>query len=337
MITFGELKNSSAINIASVTPSSPQFKTLVNDATRMLMRRGDWEGTVVPMFACVMSGCVVWPRYVGSVRRMNICNHSVHVENSWYTFLPWDNQRWNIRSQNWTGTTYNSWAGRVATLVGSSRSPVFQDVQGDGRQIRAYIETPLDKGKTLTIFGMDNNGQPLTDQSIMWNQGLTVNLDSPYVTFSIKGSPALVRNIERVVKQKTQGRVRLYAYNTATSLLEDLAVYDGSEISPNFLRQNLKTPCTQSCGSNGVLALVKLQYVPVDNDNDLVLIDNEDALKLAMQAVKSREANDMAGAQSFEQMAIRELNLELADANELKNTPVDFGEVPGVIGGQALF
>jgi hypothetical protein len=57
-------------------------------------------------------------------------------------------------------------------------------------------------------------------------------------------------------------------------------------------------------------ALVKLTYIPVVSDNDFLLIDDLDALAMAIQAVKAAEANDIQLAEAHFTRAIRELNFE---------------------------
>lgn len=335
MLTFLDLQQSSIINVSSVTPSSDAFRLLINDAVRQLMRRGDWPGSIQPMYLCLNRGCVVWPREVGQIRRLNLCNQQVHVENQWYQYLPWDGKRWDGSCGSWSGTSYGSWAGSSLTAVGQGRSPVFQDVLGDGRTIRAYPESSLDIGKTLTLFGTDNGNQPLVTKGTgAWNDGITTTLALPYSTFTVLGSQVNVRAINRIRKDVTKARVRLYAWNAATSVLEDIGIYAGSETNPSFLRQSFNAGCCS--GSNGVLALVKLAYVPIVTDQDLVLIDNIDAIKLMCQAIKLREAGDNQGGDKKEQDAIRELNLSLQD-QDADTVPIDFGEIPNGIGRQHCF
>jgi hypothetical protein len=60
-------------------------------------------------------------------------------------------------------------------------------------------------------------------------------------------------------------------------------------------------------------ALVKLQYIPVAMDNDFLVIDNLDALALAIQAIKAEETNDDDLAEKKWFKAIQDLNFELRD------------------------
>jgi hypothetical protein len=57
-----------------------------------------------------------------------------------------------------------------------------------------------------------------------------------------------------------------------------------------------------------VLALVKLKFIPVVADTDLVLIPSTMALKYAIQSVKYGDSQNADEAMKYMAMAIRELN-----------------------------
>jgi hypothetical protein len=191
--------------------------------------------------------------------------------------------------------------------------------------VRVYPSVPQDIGKTVKIFGVDNNGQPLRENvNNIWVDGQTITIASPYAE-----STGFVRRIERVIKEPTQGNVRLYAYDTVNAVLEDLANYDPSETLPNYERDQVVLGNTCCTTSRSVTALVKLQFVKAIADTDLVLISNIDALKLAIQAIKAREAGDRNTAAGFIQDAVAELNMDLNDESPLDQTPVDSGFMGG--------
>jgi len=329
LMNFGELKTSSILNIAGVSPNNPDFRRLVNESVRRLMDRGDWDGLIVPIYVCVSGGCVVWPRYVGHVRQLNWCGRRhVEIHNVWWDFLPFDKHSgWS--SNSWWGWMDGGWRYGRSSMVNQSRSPVFQDIQGDGRTIRAYNDSPLDNNKTVRIFGEDNNGQRLmTTGAGPWQDGIALTLKAPFVE-----TPINIRRIDRVIKDMTNGPVRLYASNISAGVLEDVAYYEPSETNPEYLRSRLHLPCmTNTCNGvttnvQSVIALVKLQFVPVFADTDPVLIGNITALKHMVQCIRCEEAQDVQTARSFLVMAIDELNQELANANPETQIPVDLGEL----------
>jgi hypothetical protein len=313
MLTLGDCQNDlGLLRIASYCGTSPDFIDLINAATRQALRRGDWVGTVVPIYVCVTNGCVVWPRYVQTVRKLSFCRNPVKVQNPWYTYMEGvhnscDGWAWGGTS----GTWMSDWGGHIRQ---QGKTSVFQDIQGDGRLVRAYARCPGDLGQTLTIFGTDNNGQILQTQNGdgSFSTGAILTLQSPFASTS-----QYVRSIDYVLKDPTQCPVDLFAYNASALLLEPLATYDPTETRPSFERTSVNIPsgCVVSGGGcqQGVAALVKLKFIPAQAPTDLVLIDNLDALKLLVQSIKFREAGDRNGAKEYENDAIHELNRQLEE------------------------
>lgn len=335
MLTFGDVKASSIVNIAGKCADSPEFAQLINDAVRRLLRRGDSVGTVTPIHLCVKRGCLVMPRYVGSIRKINICNQPLPMGNLWYNF---------IQPRDWLmspfGVGWNFAQAPQNVLTAQGFTSCYADIPGDGWLVRGYPTTPADIGRTVQLFGVDNNNQVLrTDNGDgTWSEGWTLSLDYPFGSPNANNTPdAYVRRIDRTVKQVTQGQVRLYAYQPSTGAMIDLAVYDPGEVTPTYARYNLNlahwSPCSPTAGCSArvgsVVMLVKLRFIPVKFDSDLVLIDNEDAIKEMVQSIKLSEAGDKKSAIDYETAAIRELNRDLEDT-----FPDDqFSAMNNVLGG----
>jgi len=322
LATLQEAKDSSIGNVAGACTNSPEFLRLLNDATRQAMRRGDFKGTIVPIHICVKRGCVVWPRYCGEVRKLNLCNQHIPIRNVWYDFMEHDR----------TGCGWHHWRGGEPRMIQQANTWGYNDVFGDNRTIRAYAMVQADYGKTVTIFGVDNNNQPLQTNNGdgTWSEGIVITLAKPFGSTSV-----FVRRIDRVLKDTTQGNVLLYAYDAVNAVLEDLAVYQPSETNPDYVRHQLQTGCcTGQQGdcptAQSAVALVKLRFVPVKVDTDLVLIQNLDALKALMQAIKFGEAGDLANKRAYEADAIRELNLELQDSQPVDQIPIEVEPFNGV-------
>lgn len=309
LLTLQEVRDSGVINISGVCANSDEFTRLINEATRRLMRRGDWPETVLPIYVCIKRGCVVFPRYVLQVRKLNYCKCPVQVRNNWYQFGDY--------------RTYRGNCGWNASVLGQTQTPTFQDVQGESRLIRVYPRCQNDLGKEIKLFGLDNYGQPLTEKvDGTWVQGITLTLALPFVSTAV-----YVRSIDRVLKDETECPVNMYAYNAETDSLEDLAQYDGSETNPSYSKYQIKICTGKPCDESfPIVAMVKLRFIPAKNADDLVLIENIDALKDMVQSIRLREQGDGDGANEFELSAIRELNLQLRDEFPEDEMPVDFGE-----------
>lgn len=336
LLTLGEAKADRGIRaIIGVSPTSQDFADYCNAAARKALRRGDWPGTVVPIHVCVKRGCVVWPRYVAHVRKLNLCGQPVSIRNQWYEYLSGrDRECW----WGWIGSCWGDYG-----MNAKGYSPVHTDIFGDGRTVRAYHQLASDLGKTITIFGLDNNNQPLrrNNGDGTWSDGITLRFQLPYVE-----TAQYVRAIHRIVKDETQGNITLFAYDSVNLVLEDLAVYEPSETNPEYEKYQLSIPgCvasttgTTDCStSRSVVALVKLKFIPAKVDTDLVYIQNPEALKLFIQSIKSGEAGDREAAIGYEKDAIRELNLDIYNQDQDDQTSIDLGELGGSsIGSQRCF
>lgn len=316
MLTFGDAKNDLGIQrIASYGPDSLDFAQLINSSVRRFMRRGDFPGSLVPIYVCMRAGCVVWPRYVQTVRALAPCNTNVKPENMWGGFLPRDmGAPWRQGLRWATGRECS------AAMINTGRSSVYQDVQGDGRLIRVYSRCNQDQQKFITVFGTDNNDQPLQHLDIStnaWLPGLPIEILQPFGS-----SNTFVRHIDYVLVDDIECPINVYGYYAAGDVLEDIAQYDPGDTRPSFERtriqlagqQNFGGSCSgQACCRTGVNALVKLRWFECKFDTDLIIIDNLDALKLMVQSQKFSEAGDRDNAKLYEADAIAELNLQLRD------------------------
>lgn len=268
--TLSEAKAYSLKDISGSCNNSPEFLQLLNEGTEDLMRRGDLSGTVTPIHVCAQRGCVVFNRYVGNVRKINLCRYPVPIKNFWTDYLDYSPESWWQRS-----------LGSSCPIIAGSLTPVFQDIMGEGRLVRGFPSVQADIGKKLTIFGVDNNGQPLAHRQAdgLWYDGWPITLAVPYgvTTDGAHTDPLPVRRIDRVVLGDMNGIVRLYAFNTANALLEPLGEYMPGEINPEYRRYSIN-PGGGCCGLNNscsgsftVIALVKLRFIPAKYDRKSVV------------------------------------------------------------------
>ena len=72
-----------------------------------------------------------------------------------------------------------------------------------------------------------------------------------------------------------------------------------------------------------VEALVKIKFVPVKYDDDVMLIDNEAAVCNMIMAQRMKESGDLPNARAYEANAFRELNFQMKDYFPDENFVVD--------------
>ena len=313
LLTFGDIQQGPCSKIAGVCPTNPDFADLVNQATRQIMRRGNWWNTTQPMRGCVYDNCITWPRYVGTVLAVNRNGHYSELANRWFDFMDW-----SAVDPYGFGLTPGHRHDFHQTTVIDGTTPVFNPIRcGQTMYVLVYPSVQADLGKTITLFGVDANGQTIRQKLAdgSWQDGITLTLALPYVS-----TPMKLQKVTRVVKDVTQGVVRLYQWDGSNLNTDgspnvlDMATYDPSETSPDYQHSKMMGGRISPCGrTRQITALVKLAFIPVVNDNDLVLIENEDAIAMMIQSIKYREKGDSERAVQWERDAFRELNYEMRD------------------------
>jgi hypothetical protein len=254
---------------------------------------------------------------VGSVLALHECRHFSIPSNRWYSFLKW-------------GSFFTDWSmhwhreGRHFVADSAETVPVFNPIPaGTPRFIRFYADNPQDYGKNITVYGVDSNGQALGYGQRLdntWQDGLVLSLSAPYIQSSATATwDGKVHKITRVVKDPTVGRVRGFQVDDA-GVQYDMATYEPSETNPDYVWT--RVPVHNDGRPTVISALVKLAFVPVQYDNDLVLIENVDALRDMVMSIKAKEAG--GDWLTPERAAFRELNFELRDRFPMEQFPLDF-------------
>lgn len=317
--------NTGIRNIAGKCASSDEFADLINRVTERLMKRGSWWGTEVMVRLCTFGCEIVWPKYVATVRGIRTCAGQVDLRNGWYSILgPADcSGDWggaDSGSGAWGGFGYGAYGNVNATAFDNDTSPVQNQISSNtGKLLRYAIVKPQDYGKTITFYGKQYGGQPLQelDSSGNWQMGLTLTAASP-----IAQTTVLVTRIDQVVREATQGMAYLYEYDSATTLLRTLAVYEPNETNPQYRKSTIQNlgALPYNTDANGVKswtveAMVKLEYFPVVNDRDFLLIDDFEAIKLGIEALQFEDARDFQQSEIAWKIAIRELNYESRNRN----------------------
>jgi hypothetical protein len=313
-----DAKSSGALkNISGVSSASPQFIDLMNEAQRRLIKRGDFYGMTQTMDLMFQGKLIAWPREVGTVIAVRGCGHPMQIQNQWYSF-----------TGSWRHG-HNHFHGDVV-FEDVNPAPIFNEIYNvpNGMLIRYYVTNPADIGKTCTIYGHKYGAQPL--QEVVGGKtvdGLTLTGQNPWFSTDV-----YVTDIFSITRQPTFGMTYLYQFNPANSMLVSLAAFEPNETNPRYRRTFVRnhqtrflrpgeTPSTTPKWNN-VEALVKLEFIPVVNDRDFLLVDDMDALKFMVQAIKAEEANDHATAETLITKAIRELNFADREKNPDEATPV---------------
>ncbi len=281
--------------VASCAPSSPSYVGLLNDAVRQLLDLGSWWSTVQEMVGCAYGTRIVWPCRIDAVLAVTVNSDRVALANNWFKFVQ---------------APVINYSGKNATISVDGTTPLFRECPEARGILRFYVGSPADVGKTVTVYGTDENKNPITQTLTLTANGV----DSK-----------LLSSVSAIAKDITVAEVKAYWFRANVGLLEIAGVYRPNETAPEYLYSNLRRYYQGNCTPDTcvtVRALVKRGYEPMVLDTDICLIDNEDALKEMVQAIKKRESGDIAGAAQFELSAIRRLNRQLKTRFPIDQTQV---------------
>jgi hypothetical protein len=295
MLTFGQIQNSSVASVAGVNVNDPQFTQYVNDAVRMLIELGNgdargWWGTVQLIRGVAYDGCMVWPANVAAVLGIKHCKHAFKLANYWHEFTKeeWMAEHWNC-----------DWSSRRRLVEFDGQTCLFYPISGSPTQIAVMAQSPADANvASITIYGKDSNGNEVFDPTL-GTRGITLTPGSATNFYT----GVAMSEVVAIGKNATNGPLQLYAFNPITGIGNLLASYEGGDVNPKFLYS--RVGCV-NCPLN-LKALVKLGFRAVYQPNDLCPLDNVDAIKSMVQAIRARESSNDALSMAMEKDALRRL------------------------------
>lgn len=260
----------------------------VNEATQRLLTKGHWWGSYARIRFCATDGCLTMPPQVASIERASICGSAVRVHDQWYEFLE---NGFGIRHELGNGSTSGNDSvscncGVACFGMGEALQrgtfPTFADIQGTNKKIRIICDLLGDVGKEILLLGYDENGNWIrTTQDGVIKDGEIVLLAQNNGTTSNQFFSVLT---DIQAPADLDGQWWLYEYNNDDATLRMLGHYQYFEQRPNYQRYFFPT-IRASSASNGDCALttvetiVKLDFIPVKNDTDYLVIGNLPALK----------------------------------------------------------
>jgi hypothetical protein len=112
-----------------------------------------------------------------------------------------------------------------------------------------------------------------------------------------------VRDVTWVHKPVTDGFVSLYAYDANTFQFYFLAKYHPHETNPRYRRYRVTAP--DCCCGHSILAWCELGYVPMNHGQDVLIIQNIDAIKMMVMAIEMENERDFQMAKAYEADAYR--------------------------------
>lgn len=293
------------ITVTGKCGDTSEFLRYLNSGIQRLLYRGDWYQTLFIGEVCVNDNCIVWPRQFGKIRAIKICQQDIPVQSWWSGFRAFSPDYCSFR--DWFRSDYK--------VEQRGTVPIFKQIPcgAENWYVRLYIERQADIGKTCTIYGVDTHGQILRSVKTdgVYSEGVTIVAGVPFGSTSIP-----IRSITRVFfNEDFVGNSRLYGYDADNDVLHNIGLYEPGETEPAYVYSRiLPDGCCGRRGNNNcngvraVTALAKINPDPLRLDTDLLQIQNLEAVKIAVQAIRKEEAGDLGAYRERLNAAVEEMN-----------------------------
>lgn len=263
----------------------------LNKARRLLWNKTDFSATLE--YACLscIGSCITLPSAYKQVRLAWVGGNPVSLGDEWYVSIP-D-----------VGLNPNHSCHSKLINIGGYHV-TFRDYTPNPYQIALQVESPQDAGTQVTVFATDQYGTKKKEE---------ITLQSGEYAFSA----GLYINILSVIKPRTVGRIRVYAYDKFLNQRLLLAIYQPYDINPHFLKYQLRgVHC-----SNILTIQAKKKFYKLADMNEFVEFPTE-ALIWAAQAVVSQEQKNQESFTTNLALAVAEVNRESADQVPYCGSPI---------------
>lgn len=277
--TLADLRASRIPNRLGVCATDPRVLQWANSAMERLITLGHWWGTCQRMLICATDGCITMPREVATLEAVAICNRPVPIHDFWFEFL-----------ENGGGirTTNSCW--REANYRG--RFPTFNSIIGLNKKLNFVCDVPDDIGKQVLALGYDQNLNWIrTQQNGVWSDGELIAYAQGAGTNSVNLFSSVT---DLQIPATMAGQSWLYEYDTTALTQRLIGHYQAGETRPAYGRYffpsiNSSVAAQSPCGTIPIEAMAKLEFIPLVNDTDYLIIGNLPALEEMMVALMRAE------------------------------------------------
>ena len=132
-----------------------QVYDYINQACRRLLHKGLWAGAYGRFTIHTVGGCITWPRQIETIEAVADCCGVGTVRNQWFEF-----------QETGYGLLNGNQVCVGKQLIDRGTVVSYRDMSGGlNSYLRVYPGDASDVGKTITLQGVDQNGQWIRTQS----------------------------------------------------------------------------------------------------------------------------------------------------------------------------
>jgi hypothetical protein len=232
-------------------------KTYINRARRLLWEKREWNATCEYVCICCVDSCFTLPPRYSQIRAAWVNNQAASLADEWFNLTPNAQFVWQ-----------NSCHRQIIEVGG--KHVLFRDYRTRPYQIAVLAENSQDVGVEISFEAYNEYGS--------YDQATVTTAASPNFAKSEK----TFVGIRSVTKPKTNGRIRVYAYDPVLEISTLISIYQPGDVNPSWRR--FKAPR----GCNCITLYAGKTYADLDDPNELVEFTPE-AMYFATLAINSRE------------------------------------------------
>jgi len=193
-------------------------------------------------------------------------------------------------------------------------------------RVMVFSDHEEDDDSYITIRGYDETNREVFSEDGTVGERVQITNNKGIYTQHI------FSQITSIVKPTTNGYVYLHAYKPDEGYIYFLSAYHPDETRPSYRQYAIVAPTATCCNEDtgetvrrGYLmtALVKLRFVPLVHDTDVLRIQHLTALKSMIQAVTFYDSSQVQAAIAYEARA-EKLLVEQNASYQSDETTIDF-------------
>lgn len=325
--TLGQVRPalSQVCGMTGMSISDPRFIQRLNEVQEMLSFEGDWPGVVDRWHILFdeITGELILPYYLDRLLQVTVDYCPAQIMSPWAEFVNYGTGPMNDDTLNNDGTTNlqpRNWIN-VCLDRGEVVSKLPVPPTGGPWYLRCYATETEDAEAVINLQGWKDDrlirSQP-DGTAGDWING--VDLDIDYAVPYTETTQSFDR-LTAVVKPETNGYVRVTATDgTSEVTLSDYAPVETTPSYRNYFIPALYRPQTGEC-DRVVLARARRRFVPVAQDDDVLMISNINALKSGIVALWKKDAGDYVAYEKQMAYAVDVLRKEAAGYLGKSRTP----------------
>ena len=238
---------------------------------------------------------VVTPREVGRLILMDVCRQPIRIRNAFWEYLEFGP---GLQPKTCTGLGCNS------QFQAYERDNVvtFAPLLSTPQKIRIFPTDARDTALRVLLQGRDQNGQVITNTDP--GTGLTAPGEYLQLAFPFVTSVNQFSTITGIQKDQTYGQLQFFQVDPTSGAENSLSTMDPNEGVADYRRYlingipNVNLCCQSPAGVVQISAQARLDFIPVQNETDYLLIQNVPALVEESQSIRLSRMDSQAAQQN---------------------------------------